>query len=56
MIMRHALFGATGTVGKALAPVLAEANVAFRVVGRSIERLKRDFENTNHSSSITRPI
>jgi nucleoside-diphosphate-sugar epimerase len=41
--MKYALFGATGAVGKALAPVLASANMQFRVVGRSLERLRREF-------------
>jgi nucleoside-diphosphate-sugar epimerase len=39
-----ALFGAAGAVGKALAPVLSAANVPFRVVGRSAERLRREFQ------------
>ena len=41
--MRYAIFGATGAVGKALTPALAEANEQFRVAGRSGERLRRDF-------------
>jgi nucleoside-diphosphate-sugar epimerase len=41
--MQYAIFGATGAVGKALAPLLAEANASFRVVGRSVGRLLRDF-------------
>jgi nucleoside-diphosphate-sugar epimerase len=40
---KYALFGATGAVGTALAPILAEANVPFRVVGRSLERLRQRF-------------
>jgi nucleoside-diphosphate-sugar epimerase len=40
---RYALFGATGTVGKALAARFAKRGESFRVVGRSEERLKRDF-------------
>jgi nucleoside-diphosphate-sugar epimerase len=39
----YGLFGATGSVGKALAAKLAERGQAFRVVGRSEERLQRDF-------------
>jgi nucleoside-diphosphate-sugar epimerase len=38
------LFGATGAVGKALAPILAREHVPFRVVGRSADRLRRDFQ------------
>jgi nucleoside-diphosphate-sugar epimerase len=41
--MTCAIFGATGSVGKALAAEFANANVPFRVVGRSVERLERDF-------------
>src|SRR5215469_16111159 len=39
----YALFGATGTVGKALATKLAGRGQSFRVVGRSEERLRQDF-------------
>src|SRR6516162_6448437 len=39
----YGLFGATGAVGKALAAKLAERGQPFRVVGRSEERLWRDF-------------
>lgn len=41
--MKYAIFGATGSVGKALAPELAKKGAAFRVVGRSEERLRRHF-------------
>jgi nucleoside-diphosphate-sugar epimerase len=41
--MKHALFGASGTIGKSLAPLLAAANTPFRAVGRSLDRLRRDF-------------
>jgi nucleoside-diphosphate-sugar epimerase len=41
--MTCAIFGATGSIGKALAAEFANANVPFRVVGRSVERLERDF-------------
>jgi nucleoside-diphosphate-sugar epimerase len=41
--MKRAIFGATGSVGKALAAEFAHANLPFRVVGRSMERLERDF-------------
>jgi nucleoside-diphosphate-sugar epimerase len=41
--MMRAIFGATGAVGKALAAELANANLPFRVIGRSMERLERDF-------------
>jgi nucleoside-diphosphate-sugar epimerase len=41
--MKYALLGATGAVGKALAFELSAKRVAFRVVGRSEERLRRDF-------------
>src|SRR6516164_8816326 len=39
----YGLFGATGSVGKALAAKMAERGQPFRVVGRSEERLRRDF-------------
>ena len=39
----YGLFGATGSVGKALAAKLAERGQPFRVVGRSEARLRRDF-------------
>ena len=39
----YGLFGATGSAGKALAAKLAERGQPFRVVGRSEERLRRDF-------------
>ncbi|HZU26356.1 MAG TPA: NAD-dependent epimerase/dehydratase family protein [Bryobacteraceae bacterium] len=41
--MTRAIFGATGSVGKALAAEWAAARLPFRVVGRSEERLRRDF-------------
>jgi nucleoside-diphosphate-sugar epimerase len=41
--MKYAIFGASGAVGKALVPLLAEQNSAVRVVGRSAERLRREF-------------
>ena len=41
--VKYALFGATGTVGKALAERLAERGDSFRLVGRSEQRLQRDF-------------
>jgi nucleoside-diphosphate-sugar epimerase len=41
--MNYALFGATGTVGKALAAKLAKRGRRFRVVGRSEDRLRHDF-------------
>jgi nucleoside-diphosphate-sugar epimerase len=41
--MKYAIFGATGAVGKALAAELAKTGTPFRVVGRSMERLRRDF-------------
>jgi nucleoside-diphosphate-sugar epimerase len=43
--IKYGLFGATGTVGKALAAKLAERGAPFRVVGRSEERLRRDFRD-----------
>jgi nucleoside-diphosphate-sugar epimerase len=39
----RAIFGATGAVGKALGYEFAKAGTRFRVVGRSEERLRRDF-------------
>ena len=41
--VEFAIFGATGAVGKALAGKLAEQGKLFRVVGRSEERLRKDF-------------
>ncbi|HEY2584243.1 MAG TPA: NAD-dependent epimerase/dehydratase family protein [Tepidisphaeraceae bacterium] len=43
--MRYAILGATGTVGKTLAAALAAAGESFRVIGRSQERLQRDFQH-----------
>ena len=42
--MRYAIVGATGAVGKSLAATLAVAGESFRVIGRSLERLRRDFD------------
>ena len=42
--IKYAMFGATGSVGKALAAKLAERGQSFRVVGRSEERLRQDFK------------
>ena len=39
----RAIFGATGSIGKALAAEWAKAEIPFRVVGRSEDRLRRDF-------------
>ncbi len=41
--MTRAIFGATGSLGKALAAEWARARVPFRVVGRSEQRLRSDF-------------
>jgi len=41
--MTSAIFGATGAIGKALAAELSKAGLPFRVVGRSQDRLRRDF-------------
>src|SRR5262245_40350016 len=41
--MKYAVLGATGAVGKALAVELAANGVAFRVVGRSEQKLRQDF-------------
>jgi nucleoside-diphosphate-sugar epimerase len=41
--MKYAIFGATGSVGKALAAELAKKDSSFRVVGRSQETLRRHF-------------
>ncbi|MDQ1409843.1 MAG: hypothetical protein QOJ41_1578 [Acidobacteriaceae bacterium] len=41
--MKCAIFGATGSVGKALAAELAKKGSSFRVVGRSEESLRRHF-------------
>jgi nucleoside-diphosphate-sugar epimerase len=41
--MEYALFGSTGAVGKALAAELARKKRSFRVVGRSGERLRKEF-------------
>lgn len=41
--MKYAIFGASGTVGKTLVPLLAAQGSIVRVVGRSAERLRRDF-------------
>ena len=41
--MKYAIFGATGSVGKALAVELAKKGSSFRVIGRSKETLQRHF-------------
>ena len=41
--MKYAILGAGGTVGKALARELSAAGERFRVVGRSADKLRRDF-------------
>lgn len=41
--MKYAIFGATGSVGKALAAEFAKKGSNFRVVGRSDETLRRHF-------------
>jgi nucleoside-diphosphate-sugar epimerase len=41
--MKYAIFGATGSMGKALAAEFAKKRCAFRVVGRSKENLLRHF-------------
>jgi nucleoside-diphosphate-sugar epimerase len=41
--MKYAIFGATGSVGKALGAELAKRGSSFRVVGRSEENLRRHF-------------
>lgn len=43
--MKYAIFGATGSVGKALAVELAKRGSSFRVVGRSQESLRRHFRS-----------
>jgi nucleoside-diphosphate-sugar epimerase len=43
--MKCGLFGATGAVGKGLAAKLAKQGRSFRAVGRSEERLRRDFRS-----------
>ncbi len=40
-----ALFGATGAVGRALAPALERRRIAYRVVGRDAAKLQREFPN-----------
>jgi nucleoside-diphosphate-sugar epimerase len=41
--MKYAIFGATGSVGKALAAELAKRGSSFRVVGRSEQSLRHHF-------------
>src|SRR5580704_13709978 len=41
-----ALFGASGAVGRALAPVLERREIGYRTVGRDAERLGRDFRRS----------
>jgi nucleoside-diphosphate-sugar epimerase len=41
--MKYAIFGATGSVGKALAAEITKRGSSFRVVGRSEESLRRHF-------------
>jgi nucleoside-diphosphate-sugar epimerase len=42
--MKYAILGATGSVGKALAPLFAANGDQFRVVGRSSQRLRAEFQ------------
>jgi nucleoside-diphosphate-sugar epimerase len=42
--VQYAIFGAAGAVGKSLAAELAKKGQSFRVVGRSEQRLRRDFQ------------
>lgn len=42
--MRYAIVGATGAVGNALAMALAATGERFRVIGRSMDRLRREFD------------
>src|SRR6185437_8645607 len=42
--MMQAILGATGTVGKALAAEFGKCGTKFRVVARSNEKLRRDFD------------
>lgn len=44
----HAILGATGAVGRSLAPLLAATGEPFRVVGRSAERLHQAFGSLPH--------
>jgi nucleoside-diphosphate-sugar epimerase len=58
--MTYALFGAAGAVGQALAPSLARSNLAFRVVGRSSERLRQEFVRYEplveyHAADLSQP-
>lgn len=41
--MKYAIFGAAGAVGKVLVPLLIDKGHSVRVVGRSAERMRRDF-------------
>ena len=42
-MIKIAIFGATGVIGQSLAQTLSKRRVAFRVVGRSREKLDRLF-------------
>ncbi len=41
--VKYAIFGASGAVGKSLAPAIAATRQRFRVVGRSEESLRKNF-------------
>ncbi len=40
---KYALLGATGSVGKSLVPVLFRNQIPFKVIGRSLEKLQKEF-------------
>ncbi|MBV8155986.1 MAG: NAD(P)H-binding protein [Candidatus Eremiobacteraeota bacterium] len=46
-----ALFGAGGAIGHVLARELDRESISYRVVGRNVERLKKDFPNAEAASA-----
>jgi len=53
--LKYAIFGATGTVGKALAAELGKKGFSFRVVGRSNETLRCHFRQHAHECALLYP-
>lgn len=50
--MEYAIFGAGGAVGRELVPVLVAAGKSVRVVGRSPERLRREFSKYGNAVEL----
>jgi nucleoside-diphosphate-sugar epimerase len=49
LVAKAAIFGAAGAIGRAVAPELEQRGIAFRVVGRSREKLEAAFAGLAHA-------